>query len=73
MLTKAKQKQLQLLKEVVQGGKITALFNCWSFSYFKGGIVSYATAKIDVLGVSERLDVHSSREVVSAMALNVKR
>jgi hypothetical protein len=25
------------------------------------------------LGVSERLDVHSSREVVSAMALNVKR
>jgi nicotinamide-nucleotide amidase len=42
-----------------------------------GGIVSYATtAKIDVLGVSERLiNEHSvvSREVVSAMALNVKR
>jgi nicotinamide-nucleotide amidase len=47
-----------------------------SSQYFNGGVVTYATeSKINVLGVPESLiNEYSvvSREVVSAMALNVK-
>ncbi|MDP3680597.1 MAG: competence/damage-inducible protein A [Flavobacterium sp.] len=64
--------------ESCTGGKIAAVLTSVSGAskYFKGGVVSYATAaKIDVLGVSESLiKEHSvvSRAVVSEMALNIK-
>ena len=76
MLTK--QNKTIATAESCTGGKIAQLLTsaAGASAYFKGSVVSYATtAKIDVLGVSERLiNEHSvvSREVVSAMALNVK-
>ncbi|MFV8355002.1 CinA family nicotinamide mononucleotide deamidase-related protein [Flavobacterium sp. XS1P32] len=76
MLTK--QNKTIATAESCTGGKIAQLLTsaAGASAYFKGSVVSYATsAKIDVLGVSEGLiNEHSvvSREVVSAMALNVK-
>ena len=73
-----KQNKTIATAESCTGGKIAQLLTAaaGASSYYKGGIVTYAiTAKIDVLGVSERLiNEHSvvSREVVSAMALNIK-
>jgi nicotinamide-nucleotide amidase len=65
--------------ESCTGGSIAALLTSvpGASSYFKGSVVSYATeTKIAVLGISEELIMeHSvvSSEVVSAMALSVKR
>ena len=65
--------------ESCTGGSIAALLTSvpGASSYFNGSVVSYATdAKIAVLGISEELiKEHSvvSSEVVSAMALSVKR
>ncbi|TRX02836.1 CinA family nicotinamide mononucleotide deamidase-related protein [Flavobacterium gawalongense] len=65
--------------ESCTGGKIAEVLTSVSGSskYFKGSVVSYATeVKINVLGIPESLiKEHSvvSREVVSAMALSVKR
>lgn len=65
--------------ESCTGGKIASILTAVSGAsgYFKGSIVSYATTtKIDVLGVSKNLiDEYSvvSKEVVSEMALNVKK
>nr|WP_315177609.1 competence/damage-inducible protein A [uncultured Flavobacterium sp.] len=76
MLTK--QNRTISTAESCTGGKIAAVLTSVSGAskYFKGGVVSYATAaKIDVLGVSESLiKEHSvvSRAVVSEMALNIK-
>lgn len=76
MLTK--QNKTISTAESCTGGKIAAVLTSVSGAskYFKGGVVSYATAaKIDVLGVSESLiKEHSvvSRAVVSEMALNIK-
>jgi nicotinamide-nucleotide amidase len=64
--------------ESCTGGKIASILTSVSGAsgYFKGSVVSYATAaKIDVLGVSKNLiNKYSvvSKEVVSEMALNVK-
>ena len=64
--------------ESCTGGKIAEVLTSVSGSskYFKGSVISYATeVKIDVLGIPESLiSKYSvvSREVVSAMALNVK-
>ncbi|RKS13708.1 competence/damage-inducible protein A [Flavobacterium sp. 120] len=76
MLTK--QNKTISTAESCTGGKIAAVLTSVSGAskYFKGGVVSYATAaKIDVLGISESLiKEHSvvSRAVVSEMALNIK-
>ncbi|TDE51000.1 CinA family nicotinamide mononucleotide deamidase-related protein [Flavobacterium sp. GT3P67] len=65
--------------ESCTGGNIAAVLTSVSGSskYFKGSVVSYATAvKIDVLGIPESLIKENSvvsREVVSAMALNIKK
>ena len=65
--------------ESCTGGSIAALLTSvpGASSYFNGSVVSYATdTKIAVLGISEELiKEHSvvSSEVVSAMALSVKR
>ena len=65
--------------ESCTGGKIAEVLTSVSGSskYFKGSVVSYATdVKIDVLGISESLiNEYSvvSREVVSAMALSIKK
>ncbi|MFV7236320.1 CinA family nicotinamide mononucleotide deamidase-related protein [Flavobacterium sp. ZB4R12] len=65
--------------ESCTGGKIAEVLTSVSGSskYFKGSVVSYATeVKINVLGIPESIiKEHSvvSREVVSAMALSVKR
>lgn len=65
--------------ESCTGGSIAALLTSvpGASNYFKGSVVSYATeTKIAVLGISEELIMeHSvvSSEVVSAMALSVKR
>jgi nicotinamide-nucleotide amidase len=64
--------------ESCTGGKIAEVLTSVSGSskYFKGSVISYATeVKIDVLGIPESLISEYSvvsREVVSAMALNVK-
>jgi nicotinamide-nucleotide amidase len=64
--------------ESCTGGKIAELLTSVSgaSNYFKGSVVSYATAvKINVLGIPESLiEAHSvvSAEVVSEMALRVK-
>ena len=64
--------------ESCTGGKIAGVLTSVSGAskYFKGSVVSYATeVKIDVLGVPESFVKENSvvsREVVSAMALNVK-
>jgi nicotinamide-nucleotide amidase len=65
--------------ESCTGGKIAQVLTTVSgaSSYFKGSVVSYATAvKIDVLGVSESIVKENSvvsREVVSAMAQSVQK
>jgi nicotinamide-nucleotide amidase len=65
--------------ESCTGGKIAEVLTSVSGSsnYFKGSVVSYATeVKINVLGISESLiKEHSvvSSEVVSAMALSIKK
>jgi len=65
--------------ESCTGGKIAQVLTSVSgaSNYFKGSVVSYATSvKIDILGIPESLiKAHSvvSREVVSEMALSVKR
>jgi nicotinamide-nucleotide amidase len=65
--------------ESCTGGKIATLLTsvAGASNYFKGSVVSYATeAKIDVLGIPERLIKEFSvvsAEVASAMALSVKR
>lgn len=64
--------------ESCTGGKIAAVLTSVSgaSSYFKGTVVSYATAvKIDVLGIAESLVKENSvvsKAVVSAMALSIK-
>ena len=64
--------------ESCTAGKIAEVLTSVSGSskYFKGSVISYATeVKIDVLGIPESLISEYSvvsREVVSAMALNVK-
>lgn len=64
--------------ESCTGGKIAAVLTSVSgaSTYFKGTVVSYATAvKIDVLGISESLVKKNSvvsKAVVSAMALSIK-
>ena len=75
----AKQKKTLSTAESCTGGKIAEVLTSVSGSskYFKGSVVSYATeVKIDVLGISESLIREYSvvsREVVSAMALSVKK
>jgi nicotinamide-nucleotide amidase len=65
--------------ESCTGGKIAQVLTSvpGASNYFRGSVVSYATeTKIDVLGLSESLIKEFSvvsREVVSAMALSVKR
>lgn len=65
--------------ESCTGGKIAQLMTSVSgaSAYFKGSVVSYATdAKINVLGISKDVIAqHSvvSKEVASAMALNVQK
>ena len=64
--------------ESCTGGKIAAVLTSVSgaSTYFKGTVVSYATAvKIDVLGIAESLVKENSvvsKAVVSAMALSIK-
>ena len=64
--------------ESCTGGKIAALLTSvpGASSYFKGSVVSYATAvKIDVLGISESLIKENSvvsKAVVSDMAIQIK-
>ncbi|MFV8366106.1 competence/damage-inducible protein A [Flavobacterium sp. XS1P27] len=76
MLTK--QNKTISTAESCTGGKIAAALTSVSGAskYFKGSVVSYATeVKIDVLGIPESLVKENSvvsREVVSAMALNVQ-
>ena len=76
MLTK--QNKTISTAESCTGGNIAAILTSVSGAskYFKGSVVSYATeVKIDVLGIPESLVKENSvvsREVVSAMALNVK-
>ena len=75
----AKQNKSLATAESCIGGKIAEVLTAVSGSsrYFKGGVVSYATeAKINVLGISKDLiDEYSvvSSEVVSAMALSIKK
>ncbi|MDI6032780.1 competence/damage-inducible protein A [Flavobacterium sp. LB2P84] len=77
MLTK--QNKTISTAESCTGGMIAAVLTSVSGAskYFKGSVVSYATAvKIDVLGVPESLIKENSvvsREVVSAMALSIKK
>ncbi|MFV8345383.1 competence/damage-inducible protein A [Flavobacterium sp. ZB4P13] len=77
MLTK--QNKTISTAESCTGGNIAAVLTSVSGSskYFKGSVVSYATAvKIDILNISESLIKENSvvsREVVSAMALNIKK
>lgn len=65
--------------ESCTGGKIAQTITsvAGASNYFKGGVVSYATAtKVEVLGVSRQLiDQHSvvSAEVAKAMALGIKK
>ena len=67
------------IAESCTGGRIAEQFtlNPGASTYFKGGVVTYATqSKIDVLGVSKTvIDTHSvvSSEVVESMAQNVLR
>jgi nicotinamide-nucleotide amidase len=75
----AKQNKTVSTAESCTGGKIAEVLTSvpGASNYFKGSIVSYATeVKIDVLGISESIiNEYSvvSREVVSAMALSVKK
>ena len=74
-----KQNKTLSTAESCTGGKIAEVLTSVSGSsqYFNGGIVTYATeSKINVLGVPEKLIKEYSvvsKEVVSAMALNVKK
>ncbi|MFV5688244.1 CinA family nicotinamide mononucleotide deamidase-related protein [Flavobacterium sp. ZT3R25] len=75
----AKQNKTISTAESCTGGKIAEALTSVSGSskYFKGSVVSYATAvKIDVLGIPENLIKEYSvvsREVVSAMALSIQK
>ncbi|MFV8344154.1 CinA family nicotinamide mononucleotide deamidase-related protein [Flavobacterium sp. XS2P39] len=75
----AKQNRTLSTAESCTGGKIAEVLTSVSGSskYFKGSVVSYATeVKINVLGIPESLiNEHSvvSSEVVSAMALSIKK
>jgi nicotinamide-nucleotide amidase len=75
----SKQNKTIATAESCSGGKIAQVLTSvpGASKYFKGSVVSYATAvKIDVLGVPESLiAAHTvvSSEVVSAMALSVKK
>ncbi|MFM1754930.1 MAG: hypothetical protein RLZZ236_1869 [Bacteroidota bacterium] len=72
-------KQTVATAESCTGGKIAQLLTSVSgaSAYFKGSVVSYATeSKINVLGISKDVIAqHSvvSKEVASAMALNVQK
>ncbi|MFV8375683.1 CinA family nicotinamide mononucleotide deamidase-related protein [Flavobacterium sp. LB1P71] len=74
-----KQQKTISTAESCTGGKIAEVLTSVSGSskYFKGSVVSYATAvKIDVLGIPENLIKEYSvvsREVVSAMALSIQK
>ncbi|SDI05543.1 nicotinamide-nucleotide amidase [Flavobacterium omnivorum] len=74
-----KQNKTLSTAESCTGGKIAQVLTAiaGASSYFKGSVVSYGTeVKIDVLGIPESLiNEYSvvSREVVSAMALNIKK
>lgn len=75
----AKQNKTLATAESCTGGKIAQVLTsiAGASSYFKGSVVSYGTeVKIDVLGIPESLiKEHSvvSSEVVSAMALSIKK
>jgi nicotinamide-nucleotide amidase len=75
----AKQNKTIATAESCTGGKIAQLLTsvAGASNYFKGSVVSYATSvKTDVLGVSDDLIKECSvvsGEVVSAMALSVKK
>ncbi|MFE3867881.1 CinA family nicotinamide mononucleotide deamidase-related protein [Flavobacterium sp. LS2P90] len=75
----AKQNKTLSTAESCTGGKIAQVLTSvpGSSQYFKGSVVSYATeAKINVLGIPENLiKEHSvvSKEVVSAMAMSIKK
>ena len=75
----AKQNKTLSTAESCTGGKIAEVLTsvAGSSQYFKGSVVSYATeTKINVLGIPESLiEEYSvvSREVVSAMALSIKK
>jgi nicotinamide-nucleotide amidase len=75
----ARQNKTLSTAESCTGGKIAEVLTSvpGSSQYFKGSVVSYATeTKINVLGIPESLiKEHSvvSREVVSAMALSIKK
>jgi len=75
----AKQNKTLSTAESCTGGKIAEVLTSvpGSSQYFKGSVVSYATeTKINVLGIPESLiKEHSvvSREVVSAMAMSIKK
>ena len=75
----AKQNKTLSTSESCTGGKIAEVLTsvAGSSQYFKGSVVSYATeTKINVLGIPESLiEEYSvvSREVVSAMALSIKK
>ena len=74
-----KQNKTLSTAESCTGGKIAQVLTAiaGASSYFKGSVVSYGTeVKIDVLGIPESLiNEYSvvSREVVSAMALSIKK
>ena len=74
-----KQNKTLSTAESCTGGKIAEVLTSvpGSSQYFNGGVVTYATeSKINVLGVPEKLIKEYSvvsKEVVSAMALNVKK
>ncbi|OAB28941.1 nicotinamide-nucleotide amidase [Flavobacterium fryxellicola] len=75
----AKQNKTLATAESCTGGKIAQVLTsiAGASSYFKGSVVSYGTeVKIDVLGIPQSLlKEHSvvSSEVVSAMALSIKK
>ncbi|CAD0008890.1 CinA family nicotinamide mononucleotide deamidase-related protein [Flavobacterium chungangense] len=75
----SKQNKTIATAESFTGGKVASLLSAvpGASAYFKGSVVSYATeTKINVLGVSEELVEKFSvvsAEVVSAMALNVRK
>lgn len=74
-----KQNKTLSTAESCTGGKIAEVLTSvpGSSQYFNGGVVTYATeSKINVLGIPENLIKEYSvvsKEVVSAMALNVKK
>jgi nicotinamide-nucleotide amidase len=75
----AKQNKTISTAESCTGGKIAQVLTsvAGSSQYFKGSVVSYATeTKINILGIAESLIREQSvvsREVVSAMAMSIKK